>query len=414
MTGLRKNSSRERDGKNIILKYLGLFDWPQTIIMFVLITIGLIFIYSIGRQAGGVAEMFWVRQFRWLILGVGVWLTMSFFDYRKLKFIALPFYLACLSLLILVLVFGTEVFGARRWLVFPGGLRIQPSEPAKIGTIILVAAIMSLPRYRNNNFLHLSVTGGVILIPFLLIVLEPDLGSALVLLPIGAAMVFTAGMKWKYILIISTIILSIGSLEALNEIYQFKPFLKEYQRKRIEVFLNPEKDLLGRGYNQFQSRLAVGSGGLTGKGYGNSSQSALGFLPRSVSNNDFIFSVIAEETGFVGCSFLIFIYLLLLATGLRAAMTAGNLFGQLLATGVTTLFFTHIFVNIGMSVGLLPVTGLPLPLLSYGGSFLVSSMFCLGLLQSIRIHRTKNDESTMQAGAGLSGRSGRFSSTIRA
>jgi rod shape determining protein RodA len=411
MISLRNISPRQKN-QNFILKTLSLFDWPQTVFMFLLITVGLFFIYSIGRQTGGAAELFWTRQLRWLILGIAVWLGASLIDYRRLKFFALPFYLLCLGLLVLVLVKGTEVFGARRWLVF-GSLRLQPSEPAKIATIILIAAMMSLPRYRNNNFLHLGLAGLIMMLPFLLVVLEPDLGSAMVLLPVGAAMVFVAGIKWRYILILSAIILVIGSLEGLNEVYRVRPFLKDYQRKRIEVFLNPEKDPWGSGYNQLQSRLAVGSGGMTGKGYGNSSQSTLGFLPRSVSNNDFIFSVIAEEAGFVGCSLLIFCYLLLLATGLRTAMTAGNVFGRLLAAGITTLFFTHIFVNIGMTVGLLPVTGLPLPLLSYGGSFLVSSMFCLGLLQSIRLHRSEEDD-PVSTGDGLFDKRARLARTIRA
>ena len=413
MISLHRFARQKPETPNVFVKYLFLFDWPQAIFMFALITVGILFIYSIGHQVGGIAEQFWSRQLRWLVLGVAVWLGAALIDYRRLKVLALPFYLVCLALLALVLFKGTEVYGAKRWLVF-GGLRLQPSEPAKIATIILVAAMMALPRFRINNFLHLGYAGALIFIPFLLIMLEPDLGSALVLAPIGAVMVFVAGMKWKYMLIISSILLGMISLEIANEVYQVHPFLKDYQRKRIEVFLNPEKDLLGRGYNQFQSRLAVGSGGMAGKGFGNSSQSTLGFLPRSVSNNDFIFSVIAEETGFVGCSALVFCYFLLLLTGLRTAISAGNRFGQLLSAGITTLFFSHIFVNIGMTIGLMPVTGLPLPFLSYGGSFLVSSMLCLGILQSVRIHRDEEPDATSPAEAGLFDKSSRQARKVQA
>ena len=393
--------------------FLKKFDWPQAVVMFALIAIGLAFIYSIGSQAGGIAEHFWIKQSQWLALGIVTWLAAAIFDYRKLIFVSFPLYLVCIVLLVVVLFFGTKVFGARRWLVLGGSLRLQPSEPAKIATIILVAAIMALPRFKINNFFHLALTGGIIILPFLLIVLEPDLGSALVLLPVGAAMVFAAGLKWRYIIIISSIIIAVVTVEALNEIYRLRPFLKDYQRQRIEVFLDPGKDLLGRGYNQHQSRLAIGSGGMFGKGYGNSSQSTLGFLPRSVSNNDFIFSVIAEETGFGGCTVLLLIYFALLGTGLRTAFVATDKFGQLLATGITSLLFIHVFVNIGMSTGLMPVTGLPLPFLSYGGSFLVSSMFCLGILQSIRVHRSNEDPDSSRLDA-LSGRRARQGDSAQA
>ena len=406
MSSLR-TSNRPPQEYSWLPGFLKKFDRPQAVVMFALIAVGLSFIYSIGNQAGGIAEHFWIKQSQWLALGGVVWLASAIFDYRKLMFISLPLYLVCITLLIVVLFFGTKVFGARRWLVLGGSLRLQPSEPAKIATIILVAAMMSLPRFKINNFFHLVLAGGVIVLPFLLIVLEPDLGSALVLLPVGAAMVFAAGLKWRYIIIISSIIIAVVTLEALNEIYRVKPFLKDYQRQRIEVFLDPGKDLLGRGYNQHQSRLAIGSGGVFGKGYGNSSQSTLGFLPRSVSNNDFIFSVIAEETGFAGCTVLLLIYFALLSTGLRTAFTATDKFGQLLATGITSLLFIHVFVNIGMSTGLMPVTGLPLPFLSYGGSFLVSSMFCLGILQSVRVHRSDEEPDSSRLDA-LPGRRARL------
>jgi rod shape determining protein RodA len=162
--------------------------------------------------------------------------------------------------------------------------------------------------------------------------------------------------------------------------------LRDYQKERIMVFLNPERDLNNRGYNQFQARLAVGSGGLYGKGFGKGTQNTLGFLPQSVSNNDFIFSVIAEETGFIGATALILTYILLIYTMLRTAWVAADPFGRYIAVGIAVVFFVHSFVNIGMSLGIMPITGLPLPQVSYGGSFLIFTMFCLGILQSIYIN----------------------------
>jgi rod shape determining protein RodA len=383
----------KRDNSDSVLKriygFIKPYDHLQTAAMVVLLITGLSFIYSTGQQVGGpTADIFWQRQLQWLGLGICVWLFMSIFDYRMLKFFAPFIYVCCVVLLIAVLIWGTKIYGARRWLVFGSGrLRLQPSEIAKLGTIIFMALILSWQKFRVNNFLHLGVLGVITLIPFVLIVVEPDLGSAMVLLPVFAVMVFICGIKWKYIIIAMTCATIFITAEVFNEVYEVKPLLRDYQKERIMVFLNPERDLNNRGYNQFQARLAVGSGGLSGKGFGKGTQNTLGFLPQSVSNNDFIFSVIAEETGFIGATALILTYILLLYTMLRTAWLATEPFGRYLAVGIAVVFFVHSFINIGMSLGLMPITGLPLPQVSYGGSFLIFTMLCLGILQSIYINR---------------------------
>ena len=370
------------------------YDHLQTAAMVVLLFTGISFIYSTGQQVGGPnADIFWHRQLQWLGLGICVWLFMSIFDYRMLKFFSPFIYVGCIVLLIAVLIWGPKIYGASRWLVFgPGGrIRLQPSEFAKLGTIIFLSLILAWRNFKINNLAHLALLGIVTLIPFALIVVEPDLGSAIILLPTLAIMIFVAGIKWKYIIIVATCATIFIAAEIVNEVYEIKPLLRGYQKERIMVFLNPERDLNNRGYNQFQARLAVGSGGMSGKGFGKGTQNTLGFLPQSVSNNDFIFSVIAEETGFIGATALILTYILLIYTMLRTAWLATDPFGRYMAVGIAVVFFVHSFVNIGMSLGIMPITGLPLPQVSYGGSFLIFTMFCLGILQSIYIngHRTE-------------------------
>jgi rod shape determining protein RodA len=204
----------------------------------------------------------------------------------------------------------------------------------------------------------------------------------MVFLPILAGVIFAAGIRWRYIIVLGSVLLLLAGGAIANEYWKFKPLLKPYQRARIEIFLNPEKDPHNRGYNQLQARLAVGSGGLCGKGIGEGTQNELGFLPQTISNNDFIFSVIAEETGYLGCLLLISSYLLLFFSLLRTAWMSDAI-GRYIAVGLSCMLFTHCFVNIGMSIGLSPITGIPLPFVSYGGSFLLMGLCAFGILQAI-------------------------------
>ncbi|MDD3886868.1 MAG: FtsW/RodA/SpoVE family cell cycle protein, partial [Victivallaceae bacterium] len=300
----------------------------------------------------------------------------------------LLFYLFVLALLVLVLFIGVKVNGATSWLDLPGtGARLQPSEFGKLAAVLLLSAMFASPVFSVNRWWCFLLGAAVVIAPAVLILLEPDFGSAMVFIPIFAGIVFVAGLRLRFVVAAILLAVLLGGGLAVNEVFRIHPLLKDYQRDRILVFMDPETDLLASGYNQYQARLAVGAGGFMGKGVGEGTQNTLGFLPQSVSNNDFIFSVIAEETGFIGCVALISAYLLLFFSVFRTAFVTGDPFGRYIAIGVGCVMFTHCFVNIGMSVGLTPVTGVPLPFISYGGSFMLMGMASFGIMQSIYRHR---------------------------
>lgn len=366
------------------LNVLRTLDYLQIIVMVLLLAVGLVFIRSTGMQIDTAESRgFFIRQLIWIVIGSGAYVFVSALDYRSFfcRAAIVMGYALTVVLLIAVLFFGLKVFGATRWLnIF--GFRLQPSEPAKLMVIGMLAAIFSAPELKEQPFKSLLIAGAVVGLPFLLIVIEPDLGSALVLLPIAGAMLFCFGLKWRYVLI-GIVLIGAGTGFILFDSFRQDPIvLRDYQRDRIRTFLDPESDLGNRGHNAHQARLAVGSGGWSGTGIGEGTQNQLGFLPHTVSNNDFIFSVIAEETGFTGTAGLLLLYTLLLYSILRTAfLTSG--YGRYLCCGVATLIFCHVFINIGMSIGIAPVTGLPLPLVSYGGSFIMTAMTTLGIVQSV-------------------------------
>lgn len=347
-----------------------------------LLVTGLIFIYTTGSGPGPSAAF--SRQLQWIALGSCLWLLGALTDYRKTNFrlLTIPAYIAVTVLLALTLKFGVKIYGATRWIEI-GSIRIQPSEFAKVAMILLLAVVFSVPRFDVNKKLGIFISLLIFIPPFLLVAKEPDLGSAVVMIPAYIGIVFCAGLKWRYIITAGAAVMLISSLVVLNETMRIKPMLRDYQRDRIKVFLNPESDRLHRGYNAYQARLAVGSGGFTGKGIGKGEQNNLGFLPYTVANNDFIFSVIAEETGFAGSMVLLILYAMLLYSIWRTAFSADDKMGRFIAVGTGCVMTVHIFVNIGMSIGLTPVTGLPLPFVSYGGSFMLSGMASCGILQSI-------------------------------
>lgn len=354
-------------------------DFLQLLPMLLLIAVGLAFIYSTGQQAGDEASaLFWEKQLNWVIIGAFFWVFLGFTNYKHLRYWIIPIYIVCVLLLVAVPLVGLKVYGAKRWLAI-GGMRVQPSEFAKLAVLIGTAWFVSLSSVDINKFRWMFPLGALIGIPFALIMLQPDLGSSLVLLPIAAAIVFAANLKWKFI--IFAVIIAIVAVPSAY------PFLSTYQKERILVFLDPDRDPTNRGWNQLQAEIAVGSGGFWGKGYMQGTQNALGFLPKTVSNTDFIFSVIAEETGFLGTSILVFLYILLIFAALRTAVLASDDFGRCIAVGIAALFFFHSIVNMGMSIRIMPVTGIPLPFISYGGSFMLTCMICMGILQSIYAHR---------------------------
>ena len=371
-----------------VIKYIAGFDYIQILAVLLLLSIGLIFIYSTGQQVGTVSSSkFWLKQLQWIAVGGCFWLVMACSNYRDLKPLVWIFYVFCIIMLVIVLFFGLKIYGARRWLDLAGGVRLQPSEFAKLGVLLILSYLMTSVSFNVNKFKHLALAGALVALPFVLIAKEPDLGSALILIPVFLGLVFVAGLKWKYIVTAGVIVAAIVTAELINEVWEFYPLLKNYQKERLLTFLDPERDITHRGYNQFQARLAVGSGGVSGKGIGQGTQNTLGFLPQTVSNNDFIFSVIAEETGFAGCTILIFAYVLLGFSILRTAFVTADDFGKYIAIGTACIFFAHSFINMGMSIGVNPVTGVCLPFVSYGGSFMLLSMICLGILQSVYRHR---------------------------
>jgi len=365
-------------------------DWVQILSLLGLLGIGFIFIYSTGNafDKGGSVLLF--RQAQWACLGGCLWAVCALIDYRSAFFRLLVclLYAAVVVLLIFTLNFGVRIYGAARWLAI-GSLRLQPSEFAKTVMVLFLAVVFSVPRFDVNKKTGLLLSLLIFTTPFFLIAREPDLGSAAVLLPAYIGMIFCAGLKWRSILIATIAVLLIGGTVALNEAMRFKPLLREYQRDRIRVFLNPDSDRRHRGYNVYQSRLAVGSGGLVGKGIGRGEQNTLGFLPHTIANNDFIFSVIAEETGYVGSLVLLVLYALFMYSIWRTAFLAQDSLGRFIASGIGCVMIFHIFVNIGMSIGIAPVTGLPLPFVSYGGSFILSGMAACGILQSIYRRRSR-------------------------
>ncbi len=285
-------------------------------------------------------------------------------------------YLLGVVLLVAVLVMGTGAKGAQRWLSIPGLFRFQPSELLKLAVPIVIAWYLS--RYPiPPRFKHILGTIVLLAIPCVLILEQPDLGTSLLIAASGVFAIFLAGLSWK--VIVSAVVLAVGSLPAA---WIF--VLRDYQKQRVLTFLNPESDPLGAGWNIIQSKTAIGSGGLYGKGYLQGTQSQLDFLPES--HTDFIIAVLSEELGFVGAMILFAIYVAIIIRGMLIAVRGRDNFCRLLAGSLTLTFFIYIFVNIGMVSGLLPVVGVPLPLVSYGGTSIVTLLSSFGILMSISTH----------------------------
>ena len=365
-------------------------DWSLVLAMLALFIGGLFFIYSASyRAAEAPVSPLYQKQLRFGLVGLGAFLTMALVDYRRLRDLAWPLYLVGLVGLALVLVpgIGKKMYGAVRWITL-AGTQVQPSELAKLATILVLARFMSNPNREPAHFGFLVQAFVIVLPPVLLILKEPDLSTASTLLGVTLIMLFAAGVPLRTfgVLLLGGGLL-VGALLGLLFLKpDWVPHLG-YVKERIVVFFDPGRDPLKTGWNAIQSALAVGSGGLWGKGYLQGTQDVLGYLPRTVSANDFIFPVIAEEVGFVGSSVLLSLYAVVLFAGVRAAAVAQDKMGRLLAAGLTGLVFCHVFVNIAMTIGLLPIMGIPLPLVSYGGTFVVGAMAALGLVQSVYVRR---------------------------
>ncbi|EAT14233.1 rod shape-determining protein RodA [Desulfuromonas acetoxidans] len=352
-------------------------DWILLGLVLTAAGIGIMNLYSSTSTWNMTATPIYLKQIYWLGLGLLIAFAVALFDYRHLEYLGIYGYIGCVSLLAGVLLFGKTSMGATRWIDL-GVFNLQPSEITKLVLIIALAAYFSRNEQPNGYSLRELWAPGLLLgTPVLLIMKQPDLGTAMMLMFIGVTMALFSGIRRSALMVLSVsgILAMVGGWFLLHG----------YQKDRIRTFLNPERDPLGTGYHIIQSKIAVGSGGFWGKGFMQGTQSQLSFLPER--HTDFAFSVFAEEWGLIGSLLLLALYLMIVLWGIMIARKAGSSFGMYLGIGVTAMIFWHIIVNLGMVIGLLPVVGVPLPLFSYGGTSMVTTMIGTGLLLNISMRR---------------------------
>lgn len=377
------------------MKRLRGLDWFGLAAMLALIAIGTVAIWSAGNaRAEAFFHVAWIRNLATAAFGLVLYFALAAFDYRKwIGLVSVPVYALALLFLAVVLLVGSEQFGGRRWLWF-----FQPSEVAKLAVILILSALFG--KGGRSGFGGFLLAGVLVGVPVLLILAEPDLGTALTLVPAVLVMLFAAGV-WRRGLFSIVAVGGILAMAVLGAVYEAErpgvsperrarimrcvP-LRDHQVRRVRTFLFPESDSRGAGYNLRQAKISIGSGGFTGRGIGRGETNHLKYLPPAVSMNDFIFCVYAEETGFVGSVALLALFGVLLLSCCRTAFAAADGTGRILALGVATLVFAHVYINIAMSVGILPITGLPLPFISSGRTFLIVVMCALGLVQNVSIH----------------------------
>lgn len=354
------------------------FDWVLLLLVAALSLLSLTNLYSATfalRESGG-SQVF-EKQITWFLVGFGAFVVMTTFNYKGLAQIAYPLYFLSIALLLLVLLVGKVSSGSQRWLTI-GPMTFQPSELAKMALLIVLAKTFSEWEpghvYRLRDLWWPAV---MLAFPCILILKEPDLGTALLLVFVGLSFLLVLRIRWQSLCIL------VGAGLALLPLLWM--FLKEYQKMRIMTFLSPERDPLGAGYHINQSKIAIGSGALWGKGFLRGTQAGLHFLPEQ--HTDFAFSVLAEEWGFMGSLVLLSLYVLLVLRGLQIAKNSKDRFGAILAVGIVGLVFWQVIINVAMTTGLLPVVGIPLVLFSYGGSSLLTTMTALGLLASVGMRR---------------------------
>jgi len=353
------------------------YDWWLLTLVFAISGIGLLEIWS-ATHASHLAGMHW-RQVFWIGLGLAIMLLLSRVNYHTILDQSPTLYIIGLAALILVLLVGHSRFGAKRWLPVLGEF-FQVSELVKLIIIVVLARFFSEVRTARLLLGDLIKAGVLVGVPVGLILLQPDLGTALVLVPVAAVGAFLAGLQWKHAVIVvalAAMLLPVGW-----------HFLKPYQRSRVTTFLRPENDPRGSGYQILQSKIAVGEGGFWGKGLGNGSQNQLGFVP--VRYSDFILAALAEELGFAGVVATLVLYMALLLRLVQNAQHAKDRAGMFLIMGVTAAVGFHVLVNAAMVIGLMPVTGIPLPLMSYGGSATLFVFLALGLVMNVRLRRFVN------------------------
>ena len=371
---------------NKLLKNLDYFI-PVLTIALILCGMFLIFSATKSGDASLLSNTFLKKQLIAALLGVLAVIISLLINYEVLRDYAEIIYIGDLLLLGIVLVIGQTVKGGQSWISL-GRFNFQPAEITKLIVIIMLAHVLAKGKYKVENILGLIMPGLYVFIPFSLILLQNDLGSSLVLLAIFIGMIYVAGANAKFLF--GSIFGVIGSVVTWVAAHIYLGVyipLKDYQLNRLLVLVNPSRDPLGAGYNVRQSKIAIGSGGFLGKGLFTGSQNQLNFLPEK--HTDFIFSVLGEELGFVGAIIILILYFTLLWRALIVARKAKDKFGEYVVIGIISMFSFHIFQNIGMAVGLMPVTGIPLPFLSYGGSSLITNLLAVGLIMNINMRKKK-------------------------
>lgn len=399
----------------IASRYLGLVkevrhrkvDWVSPVAFILLALIGVACIHSAQAYTGG---GLWKMQLIWLVLGLAVYALVASVDYKVFLGVAHWLYVASIVGLLLVLTpLGVEIYGARRWI----DLRVatvQPSEAVKVALMIMIASVLTRSRLGTlkESLAVLFKVGVIAAIPAIIIFLQPDLGTTLVIPPLVFSLLYVSKLSHRFFAVAALLFLLVVGVIGFDA-YRFYQHtygeaaqvegaervryqdisiipLRDYQRVRILSFVVPEVvDPRGTGdsWNVTQSKISIGSGGFLGKGFGHGTQALLGYLPSAVAHNDFIFAVLAEEHGFIGSGLALVLFTIIILNGFRIAALARDRLGMLLATGVSVLLLVHVFINVGMNMGLMPVTGLPLPFMSYGGSFLLSCCVLQGLVQSV-------------------------------
>jgi rod shape determining protein RodA len=357
------------------------FEWLLVLDAVILAIAGIALIYSATIPMGAVGRSFVIKQTAWLCMGMTLLALLSFVDYRALDRWGIWVYVFILFALVTVSIFGRVTAGSRRWIDL-GMMRFQPSEFAKLAVVIVMAKSLS-ERVRGplTDWTEILKNLGLVLVPVIFVATQPDLGTAIVLLLVAFSMVLFVGLSKKIWTAIGGLVLISVPLVYLGAKY----FLLDYQKKRLLTFLNPEHDPLGAGYQIIQSQIAIGSGGLLGKGYLKGTQNQLMFLP--VKHTDFIFAVLSEEWGFVGCAIILLLFIIFILRGLTIAGRARDDFGTLLSVGCVSIIFWHVAINVAMVMGVAPVVGVPLSFVSYGGSSLLLSFLATAILTSVSARR---------------------------
>jgi len=353
-------------------------DWTLLLITLLICAVGVLQIYSATRDTDYTSA--WWKQIVYVLGGLLFLWIASTIDYHSMLHYVPAMYAASVLALLATYIFGQRAYGSTRWIPLPFGIHLQVSEFVKLVIILLVARYLTELKSDELEVREMLKLAGLVLVPTALVIKQPDLGTALTYVAVLVGCAFLAGLRWKYvaaIAVVAVIVLPIGVR-----------FLSDYQKARIESFLDPERDPQGKGYQLIQSQIAVGSGGMFGKGVTKGTQTQLRFLP--VPHKDFIFSAFAEEHGFAGAAVMLSLFFVVVMRIIQNAQTAPDRVGMYICMGVAALLVFHILVNVGMVAGLMPVTGIPLPFMSFGGSSIWTFFLALGLVNNVRLRRFVN------------------------